>query len=388
MGLNNQEIAPLISKYLRKDISEEEMFVLQAWLDVSDEHKRLLSSLERDGYAKEEVEFLENIDVNEAWQSVKDKKTGKPKTFLWKRWVASVAALALLAVGLKIWKNAPQISVETSPIVFKGEDILPGSKKAELTLSDGTTLDLTKPFQQVKERDGTEIRDNHGALDYSNHVSTHKEVLFNTLKIPKTGMYQLTLPDGTKAWVNAMSTLKFPVQFVGQKRIVYLEGEAYFEVAKDSNKPFVVDVNGSQIHVLGTQFNVNSYTSTTTTTLVEGAVRVVHAETSKVLKPGQEASIENDKINIGLANIDKVMAWKVGDFYFERDNIKEIMQQLQRWYDFEISYQGKIPDILFSGNITRSSKLSEVLEMLNFVSDNTTGFEVHDKHVRVLFHAK
>lgn len=390
MGPDHHEIAPLISKYLQKNISEEEMSTLQRWLEASDENKQLLISLEREGYAKEEIEFLDKIDVNRAWKRVKGKKTGRGDSFPWKKCIAAVAAIGIFVVGLKLYDAASPSCMEEPAIALeKGTDRLPGAKKAELILSDGTTLDLGKHFDQVKERDGTKIRDKYGALDYSkHHTATTDKPIYNTLRVPKTGTYQLTLPDGTNVWVNALSTLKFPVQFVGKERVVYLEGEAYFEVAADQKRPFIVDVKGTEIQVLGTQFNVNSYNTYTTTTLVEGSVKVASGGNSKLIKPGEEVRTAGDTFRVGSANMAKVLAWKEGDFYFEKDNIIEIMQQLQRWYDVDIEYKGEKPDVLFSGNITRSSKLSEVLEMLTFVSDNATRFKVQDRKVEVSFNTQ
>lgn len=387
MGLNREQIASLIVKYLRRTLSEAEMSELQAWLKDNEQNKRLLASFEQEGYTNDEIAFVEDLNIDAAWKKVNARKSKKEWHISLIKWTTSLAALIALIFGLKLWFVLPKSSPSSSSIVFHGEDIPPGSKKAELILSDGTKLDLTKPVH-TKERNGTQIHDEGGNLNYLNSQAVGTDLIFNTLNVPKTGTYQLTLPDGTKVWLNAMSTLKFPVQFLDTERSVYLEGEAYFEVAKDPSKPFVVKVRGTKISVLGTTFNINAYTTNTATTLLSGAVKVSHGSVEELLRPGQEAKIEANKISIRRADLNKVIAWKQGDFYFDKDNIVEIMQELQRWYDFDVAYSGKIPKKLISGNISRGSKLSEVLEMLNFVSNDSTRFEVNDRKVSVLFPEK
>lgn len=385
MGLNNYEIAPIIGKYLQNTISAEEMRALKMWVEEEESHKQFFESLHDTDSINEEIDFLQQLDIETAWQKVKQRKYGKTNLASFKIIMATAATIVLI-IGVFIWGKplTRQIANTLEPTVNE-KDVLPGWKRAELILSDGTKVDLARPFNSLKEKDGTEIQDFHGAINYSNRSSGVKKLIYNTLKVPKTGMYQLTLPDGTRAWVNAMSILKFPVQFVGRERRVYLEGEAYFDVAEDYNKPFIVEAAGSQIKVLGTQFNVNAYNAGLTTTLLEGAVTVSKGEQLEVLKPGQEARIIQQKIEVKLANLPKATAWKDGDFYFEKDNVLEVMQQLQRWYDFEIEYQGNIPDKLFSGNISRNSRLSEVLDMLNFLSDGSTVFEWDNHRVRIIF---
>lgn len=387
MGLNKQQVASLIVKYLQRNISNPEMEELQVWLKKSEENKRLLTSLEQEGYNKDEISFLEGIDVDLAWSKLAARKRKSKHTQSGIRWIASIAALVLLSFGLKLWIFRSKNTTHEQAVIFHSQDILPGSNKAELILSDGTKFDLTKPVH-TKERNGTQIHDNGGNLNYLNSQVASEELIFNTLKVPKAGTYQLTLPDGTKVWLNAMSTLKFPVQFAGPERLVYLEGEAFFEVANDESKPFIVSSKGAQVSVLGTVFNINAYTQDMATTLISGSVKVSRGNAVKLLKPGQEAKVESDKIHISNANLDKVVAWKEGDFYFDKDNIMKIMQELSRWYDFEVTYHGDIPTNLISGNISRSSKLSEVLEMLNFVSNETTKFEVNNRKVDVLFSKK
>src|SRR5690606_18957184 len=163
-----------------------------------------------------------------------------------------------------------------------------------------------------------------------------------TLTTPRGGQYQTTLSDGTKVWLNAGSSLRYPLHFPTDKRVVTLEGEAFFEVSHDTKRPFTVRVADTEIEVLGTQFNVNSYRNVTTT-LVAGSVKIANDTGQQLLKPGQEARVE-EHITVHAADIDKVTAWKNGYFHFKDDNMMEIMDQLARWYDVDVTYSGVAPD--------------------------------------------
>jgi ferric-dicitrate binding protein FerR (iron transport regulator) len=195
-----------------------------------------------------------------------------------------------------------------------------------------------------------------------------KKVLYNTLSTPRGGQYQVVLPDGSKVWLNAESSLHFPTAFTGNQREVTLTGEAYFEVAKYMEKPFRVKVDGMSINVLGTHFNVNAYSDENTikTSLLEGSVKIIKGNLSELLKPGYQAVLnkKQDKIRITDADMDGVMAWKNGLFQFDGADINNIMHEIGRWYNVEIVYSGKVPTRTFEGKISRDAELSEVLRIL------------------------
>jgi ferric-dicitrate binding protein FerR (iron transport regulator) len=205
-------------------------------------------------------------------------------------------------------------------------------------------------------------------------------MVYNTIATPRGGEYQIELSDGTKVWLNAASSLKFPAAFTGDERNVMLTGEAYFEVAKNAKMLFNVTVNGLRVDVLGTHFNVNAYSdeNVIATTLLEGAVKVtsqVIAGTpsrSLTMKPGQQANVTGaGRMSLVKdADVEKAVAWKNGQFQFDNEDIATIMRQISRWYDVDVLYQGAVPKRFFTGKISRRSNASQVIDMLEFAGVN------------------
>jgi ferric-dicitrate binding protein FerR (iron transport regulator) len=236
---------------------------------------------------------------------------------------------------------------------------------------------------------GATARIVNGALVYENNGN---EVVYNTMSTPKGRQFHLILPDGTTAWLNAASSIRYPTVFTGKERKVEVTGEVYFEVAQQPSAPFLVDVNHKlSIQVLGTHFNVKAYEDehTIAATLLEGSIRVtgspvISHQSSVTLTPGQQARINNGQPDITVVNkadLDKAMAWKNGLFNFEDENLQEIMRQLERWYDIEVVYEKQAPGIYFVGEISRDIPLKDVLSFLE-----TTGirFRMEERKLTVL----
>jgi len=383
MTPDQYHIAELISKYLYDDLTGEELAILEQWLNEKAENRQLLESFKNGNHrVQDDIAFIHSLDVRAAWEAF-DTRLQQQR---WKRvrhYVGYVAAALMVAcVGLwfSLKKNGANEPAQTTNVFYN--DVAPGGNKALLTLADGRTVDLETLMSEVHEQGGAKITGGDGKLTYSSQQEeAAQQLVYNTLVIPKAGTYQLTLSDGTKVWLNAMSELRFPVQFSREERRVFLNGEAYFEVAHDAGRPFRVEVNDTEVEVLGTHFNINSYAEVTTT-LVEGSVKVYNEGQEQLLAPGQEAKV-GDHIAVYDANVDKVVAWKNGDFYFKSDNMREIMEQLSRWYDIDVRYNGIIPKTGYNGSISRNVNLSEVLEMLTFASGAV--FSVKDKQVSVAF---
>jgi len=251
--------------------------------------------------------------------------------------------------------------------------VQPGGNSATLRLADGTLLQLKKQASGIVMGDhityengesvGTTIYDKQGT-----GVDPSKVLL--ELTTPLGGMYQITLPDGTKVWLNAASSLKYPMSFAKNERKVTLVGEAFFEVTKDRSRPFKVLSKGQEIEVLGTEFNVNAYPENESikTTLITGKVKLSndnHALPPMYLKPGQQ-SINTDGRDIRIANVDVApyIAWKEGLFYFDETPISDALRQIGRWYNVEVRYKSNLPQTHFYGRIKRSKPLREVLEVL------------------------
>ena len=312
-------------------------------------------------------------------------------THKWYIRLAAAAAIAgLIAMGIYFFlRPDPSMQVAKTENVRSGNnnDVLPGKNTATLTLSDGTTVILDEAQNGTVSTQGNTkiLKLDNGILSYNaSHKGNVVEVLYNTISTPKGGQYQVLLSDGSKVWLNAASSLKFPATFTGKERKVELLGEAYFEVAKNDNMPFKVEADGMEVEVLGTHFNINSYDdeSTVRTTLLEGSVKINGAKSKSFLKPGQQAKLERDgdiKI-VNNADVDQAVAWKEGRFQFNRADIHEVMRQIARWYNVSIEYKG-IVSSHFGGTISRDVNLSQVLEMLQLTGE--VKFHVEDKKVVV-----
>lgn len=286
------------------------------------------------------------------------------------------AASIILMLGIGVYLLTTKTKKTSPPVaVVQAADIAPGKNGAVLTLADGTLVVLDSLGNGVvATQNGAQVKLQGGTLAYEANGPATGEVAYNTMSTPKGRQFQVTLPDGTKVWLNAASSISYPTAFTRNERQVILTGEAYFEVAHNSNMPFKINVNGkAEVEVLGTHFNVNAYDNETTinTTLLEGSVRVeLNADMPAItLKPGQQAQVgEVGKQSIAKvindADIDKVMSWKNGLFNFEGASLAEIMRQLERWYDIEVAYEKGIPDVEFEGKMTRDVPLKDLLKML------------------------
>ncbi len=301
-------------------------------------------------------------------------------------WAAAVTAGLLLATGL-YFLFRPVVTVKPAPALAQRykNDIAPGGNKAMLTLADGSRIVLDEARNDTLGQQGNTsiIKTQNGQVQYHAAGNT-ATVTYNTLSTPRGGQYQLTLPDGTRVWLNAASSLHFPTAFTGNHRTVELTGEGYFEVAALPGKPFLVKANGADITVLGTHFNVMAYANeqAMAVTLLEGAVNVGRNATVKKLLPGQQARITgNNSIMISGADVQEAVAWKNGYFIFDRADITTVMRQLERWYDIEVVYEGAPPEMRFGGGMQRSLPLSGILRLLE---KNGVLFKIEGRKITVL----
>ena len=300
---------------------------------------------------------------------------------------ASVIGLLLLSTFLLFNKNISKrtANAELSEQRFKN-DVSPGGDKATLTLADGSSIVLDDAQNGILAQQGSsKIIKVGGKLLYDPTNMNSREIVYNTISTPNGGQYQLELPDGSLVWLNATSSIHFPTSFVGKERRVEITGEAYFEVAKNRDMPFVVTVNGAEVQVLGTHFNINAYSDedNVKTTLLEGSVKFVSGASINMLKPGQQSQLASNGMIKVLSNVDveEVVAWKNGMFEFENAGIETVMRQLSRWYDVEIEYKGKTDD-LFIAEMRRNIKLSDALKALELTGK--VKFEIQGKKIIVL----
>lgn len=302
-----------------------------------------------------------------------------------KAWNYAAAAAILLAFVagyflLTTPKRQPLIAEQ--PV---NKDVPAGRQGAILTLSNGRQIVLDSAANGVLTRDaGVQVIRKGGELSYGGNTD---EVLYNEVVTPRGRKWQLTLSDGTKVWLNAASSVRYPLSFVGRERLVEVSGETYFEVAPDKERPFRINVAGKgSIEVLGTHFDVNAYDDEDAikTTLLEGRVKMIRGTNSRLLNPGQQALLDNGTEEIKITddvNIDEVMAWRNGRFIFSDMDLKSIMRQLARWYDVEVVYEGKIPGIRVGGIIHNDVNLSTVME---FLGENGVHYKTEGKKIFIM----
>lgn len=269
-------------------------------------------------------------------------------------------------------------------------DIKPGGNKAYLTLSNGEKIVLTdaKNGEVARQAGITITKTADGQLLYvvsdASPADAKLSNAYNTIETPKGGQYQLSLPDGSKVWLNAASSLTYPVSFANLKtRKVSLKGEAYFEVAKDKFHPFTVTTDQQELEVLGTHFNLNAYETSTKTTLLEGMVKVSGTKDSRILNPGQQSSLmPSGKLSITPADTELVMAWKNNLFMFESEKIENIMKMLERWYDVEVVYESELTNDRFGGAVSKFDNISKVLKILE--STKSVHFKIEGRRITVM----
>jgi len=300
---------------------------------------------------------------------------------------AAAAIILMLSGLLYLNQKKPVLVVKTVKQTLK-QDILPGGSHAVLTLANGKTIKLdTSPNGVLAKRDGLKITKTANGQLICNLVAADvkPDDTENIISTPKGGQYQVSLSDGTKVWLNAATSLRFPVSFNSGYRKVELTGEAYFEVSKNPGKPFLVKTRNTTIKVFGTHFNVNAYPDETVskTTLLEGSISIKSTRDSDLLKPGEQAIQHTDGKIALLKNVNEksITAWKNGQFSFEDSGIEEIMRQVARWYDVSIVYEGKIPVKKLTGNISRNVNASALLSMLNYTGID---FRIEGKKIIVL----
>jgi ferric-dicitrate binding protein FerR (iron transport regulator) len=379
--MDQKEFYTILRKYREGIATPEEIAFLEAYYDLFEVEENVLDGME--DKAKAQLKYTIKVGLSE--QIAAEERKSSSKVIWIKKWAA--AAAALLFIGFASYFFTKQTT--TNPTNKTEEqvaklDIPPGGNKAVLTLADGSSIILNDKENGLITQDaGAEIvKTKDGQIVYRSKQSAQNAAL-NMISTPRGGQYQLTLADGTKVWLNASSSIKFPTVFTGAERKVEITGEVYFEVAKNKKMPFKVSSAHQIIEVLGTHFNINTYDdeSADKTTLLEGSVKIhklniegKEENISTILKPGQEAILAANAKNfkVSAADEEAAVAWKNGYFKFNRYNIQTIMRQVSRWYNVDVEYRGKISEDLFVGKINRSENVSEVLRILQLSKINTT----------------
>lgn len=348
--MNKNEAKELMDKYLSGTATTEEKVLFE----------RLYNKV-----LKKRLQNGEQLDYT-ALKEALDKRLSTPvRRPVFKRFVPYAAA-ASIALCIAV---ATAVYLSTKPqTAYVQNDIAPGGNKATLTLADGRTIDLDEAQTGIIIGDDNIAYSDGSSLELwgSSYGQSDGSGKLLTMTTPKGGQYQITLPDGTKVWLNAASSLTYPASFASLKeRRVILTGEGYFEVAPNKTVPFRVETPNQEIEVVGTHFNVNSYLDEPLerTTLMEGAVKVTKGNSSRLLKPGQEAMIK-ESIQLIDADLSAALAWKNGEFVFNDESLESIMRKVARWYDVEVVYDGVDIHEEYGGGVSRYDHVSKVLKKL------------------------
>lgn len=355
--MNIEEI--IIKRLSEEHLSEEESAFFDKWYQNSSNREYYNDLLKiRSGIIASQVK--ERIDKRKAWNQVRPaRKISLIRTLL------KFAAIMILPLSLGVFLLIRENKQEK--VVYAEVPVQPGRKQAVLTLSSGQQVMLADTIVHVNEKGMVISNFPDKELVYKIMNDTMKtETIYNTVTVPRGGEYKLVLADGTIVWLNSDSHIRYPVTFSGNTRQVELEGEAYFEVAKDVEKPFIVRMNEYNVRVTGTQFNVRNYSNESlATTLVEGGVQIERKGKVDRLRPGQQAVLENNEIRIRVVNVEEQVAWRHGAFGFTQCRLENIMEELARWYDVDVFYMNQqVKDYHFSAWFKRSSSINEVINIL------------------------
>ena len=373
---SNISIVKILWRYKKREqLSDEEIAELSLWLRESSQHELLFEELSNDEKWEREIAKWQEIDSDATWNRIQERvESMSPGSVKEKRrigWLSYVSAAVCVAIfaGIFWWINSRRSVSHETISLSANHEILPASNTATLTLADGSVIDLNSIRSGKVAHQGNIdiIKTDSAALNYQGSGNNSVDIKYNTLSTPKGSQYSLMLPDSTKVWLNALSTLRFPASFSGPLRKVELNGEAYFEVTGNKNKPFIVQTSRlMSVRVLGTHFNVIAYLNepVTKAELFEGSISASNGRDSTLIKPGQEVLLnQNGRFSVTAANLEQTTAWRNRIFWYKNAPFDEIMRQLSRWYDMEVIYKEQVNQS-YTGILPTNLPLSSVLKIL------------------------
>lgn len=378
--MDNEQLYKLIDKYRHGTASAEEVRFLEAYYRAFDLRPDI-------------TEASDEQLADQFWQEIKaginnnitTHKTIRKVIPLWQRITVAASVLMFLFISSYFFLNHLKTAQLTTQ--HQGYNIVPGKNQAVLILANGQKILLTSAPNGQLAKQGpvniTKTQDGQIAYTAAGRNATN-DVKYNTAETPKGGQYQITLSDGTKVWLNAASSLKYPIQFSGKERVVELSGEAYFEVAKNKSFPFKIKSVKQTVEVLGTHFNINTYNDEPSirTTLLEGSVKVFANAQSYLLIPGQQLILSGQNLRITNADIEETIAWKNGYFRFHGEKIGSIMRKISRWYDVDVQYNTSLTNEGFNGKISRFKNINQVLNMLE--ETKAVHFRIEGRRITVI----
>lgn len=382
--MNKQELLDLTRQWLDGTIGSEDRQRLQDWYQAgSDEARELRISAIAPNENEDALRsrILQNIRQSAAMDTPAP-ATRSPVRRLLRRTLTAAAIVLIMATGgMAVWLSVHGRKGDTQGLTHRvtAPALAPGGKRAILTLSDGTTITLDSARDGMLGRQGNTqiVKLSGGHLAYqaaaAGKVPEEKDASlrynnYNTITTPRGGEYQVKLPDSSIVWLNSASSLKFPVRFAADSRKVILTGEAYFEISRNAKAPFIVEVDGMRVEVLGTSFDVMAYTDEDVirTAVAAGSVRASMGKDAPLVYPNQQASFprKGGTASVGCADMEEVLAWKEGKFRFHRTDIRTIMRQIARWYNVEIDYRGDLSGVRLYGTMSRKESASQMFELL------------------------
>ncbi len=379
MAASSERIVYLLNQVTSQTATAAEQQELNNWIaETGDDgtfQQYVQALLEKYAHEKApDVQWEWIFSEIQAKKTLPDQEPVASLRFLKTNWIKYAAAVIIvIGAAAYLWNQNVKIKTESIKIDVAKTDIGPGGERATLTLADGRTivLDTTTDGTVAVESNAEVIKLANGEIGYRTlNNSPETDITYNIMSTPKGGQYKVRLSDGTRVWLNAASSIRYPSAFRGNERKVEITGEAYFEVAPDKQKPFTVLVDSkTEIQVLGTRFNINAYADDQSvyTTLLEGSVKVQYASLSQILEPGQQASVNtNNRIEVtNGADIDEVMAWKNGNFYFNDIDLRSAMNQLDRWYDVDVIFKDNLENEKIRAIIPRNIPISKLIHKLS-----------------------
>jgi hypothetical protein len=376
-------IQHLVDRFFEGSITAEEKKKLDDWYhSLSSSHIEVVSGESGEVFGSRVKNRLNRIIR-------KSRNSPGPSRIVIMRAVAAalIIGISIIAFTFLLQNKEQKKFASSNKPARPATDMSPGTNKAMLTLGNGSTIILDSISGTLGKDGGIDIvKKGDGQVEYQDdNIQHNQSAVYNTISTPRGGQYEVALADGTNVWLNASSSIRFPVQFNDSIREVEMTGEVYFEVAHNPSKPFRVKVKDNYINVLGTHFNVMAYDDepSINTTLLQGSVKVESQNSSRLISPGQEAIAERSgsiKI-IKDADVEEAIAWKNGYFQFNRSDIKSIMHQVERWYDADVRYAGDVK-LHFTGQVSRSVNVSELLRKLELT--NEVHFKIEGKRITVL----
>lgn len=373
--------AYLVAGYIRETLSEEERSELDDWIVADEENMRLFGELTDENNIARSLAAFEQMQVEQDLIKVKKGLSFRHRPKVNRAWQYAIAASVIISAGVFfLYTTQSKVNNEKTVSIVQSTDIMPGATTAHLTLEDGKVIVLGDILQDSIINGNVKV--SGGEVIYEGTGVTSSTMVYHTLTIPRKGKFKVLLPDGSKVWLNAESSIRYPVAFSDTERRVFVTGESYFEVAKDKAKPFRVVAGDMTVEALGTQFNINAYPNEPffTTTLAEGSVLVSNPFNENILKPGQQAQVKDKAFTIIKVNPREVNGWINDEFVFVNTPLDAIMRQVERWYDAEVIYENKIA-VHLNARIERGVPVSKLLKFLE--ATGHVHFKVEGKKIKV-----